>query len=49
MEEIENFAGLSLMDFSINPDSIIKPTTQPLTFEDIKAAAQRYLNIFIET
>ncbi len=48
-EEIENMDGLSLTNFSINLDSIIKPTTQPMTFEEIKAAVQRYLNPFVES
>jgi type IV secretion system protein VirD4 len=48
-EEIENMDGLSLTDFSIDLDSIIKPTTQPMTFEEIKAAVQRYLNPFVES
>ena len=48
-EEIENMDSLSLTDFSIDPDSIIKPTTQPMTFEEIKAAVQRYLNPFVES
>jgi type IV secretion system protein VirD4 len=48
-EEIENMDSLSLTDFSIDPDSIIKPTTQPMTFEEIQAAVKRYLNPFVES
>jgi type IV secretion system protein VirD4 len=47
--EIENMDGLSLSDFSIDPDSIIKLTTQPMTLEEIKAAVQRYLNPYVES
>ena len=48
-EELENINSLSLTDFLIDTDSIIKPTTQPKTFEDLKAAAQRYVNLFTES
>lgn len=49
IKEIESIDSLSLMDFSINLDSIIKPTTKTaVPFEDIKLAAQRFLNIFIQ-
>lgn len=47
--EIENMDSLSLSDFSIDLDNIIKPTTQPMTFEEIKAAVQRYLDPFVES
>ena len=47
--EIENMDSLSLSDFSIDLDNIIKPTTQPMTFKEIKAAVQRYLDPFVES
>jgi type IV secretion system protein VirD4 len=48
-EELENINSLSLTDFLIDTDNIIKPTTQPKTFEDLKAAAQRFVNLFTES
>ena len=47
--EIENINSLSLTDFLIDTDSIIKPTTQPMTFAEIKAAVKRYLNPLVES
>lgn len=48
IEEIENFDSLSLTDFEIESDYIIPATDQPMTTDDIKTAAQRYLNLVIE-
>lgn len=48
IEEIENFDGLSLNDFAIDTDYVLQPTDQPMTTEEIKAAAQRYLNLVVE-
>jgi type IV secretion system protein VirD4 len=48
IEEIENFDSLSLNDFAIDTDYILPPTDQPMTTEEIKAAAQRYLNLVVE-
>lgn len=48
IEEIENFDSLSLNDFAIDTDYILQPTDQPMTTKDIKAAAQRYLNLVVE-
>jgi hypothetical protein len=47
--EIENMDSLSLSDFSIDLDNIIKPTTQPITFDELKAATQRFLNPYVES
>ena len=47
--EIENMDSLSLSDFSIDLDNIIKPTTQPMTFDELKAATQRFLNPYVES
>lgn len=47
--EIENMDSLSLSDFSIDLDNIIKPTTQPITFDELKAATQRFLNSYVES
>jgi type IV secretion system protein VirD4 len=47
-EELENINSLSLTDFLIDTDNIIKPT-KPMTFAEIKAAVQRYLNPFVES
>jgi type IV secretion system protein VirD4 len=49
IKEIENIDSLSLNDFSIKTTDIIKPSAQPLTNEEIKATAQRYLNLFVES
>jgi type IV secretion system protein VirD4 len=47
--DIENIDNLPLADFSVDLDSIIPPTAQPLTDDNIKAAAQRYLSYFVES
>ena len=46
-EEIENMGDISLADFLIDVDSIIKPNQKINTFEDLKAASQRFVNLFI--
>lgn len=46
--EIENFDSLSLTDFAIDTHYIVPPTDQPMTSEEVKAAAQRYLNLVVE-
>ncbi|MCQ8105958.1 type IV secretory system conjugative DNA transfer family protein [Methylomonas sp. SURF-1] len=48
IEELENFDELSLNDFAIDTDYILQPTDQPMSADEIKAAAQRYLNLVIE-
>ncbi|MDT4292359.1 type IV secretory system conjugative DNA transfer family protein [Methylomonas sp. MO1] len=45
--EIENFDDLSLTIFAVNPDVILQPTGRPLSADEIKAAAQRYLKLVI--
>ncbi len=47
IEELENFDELSLNDFAIDTDYILQPTGKPLSADEIKAAAQRYLNLVI--
>jgi type IV secretion system protein VirD4 len=49
IEDIENMDSISLSDFSIDLDNIIKPTTQPMTFDELKAVTQRYLNPYVES
>ena len=48
-DDIENIDNLPLADFSVDLDSILSPTAQPLTDDNIKAAAQRYLSYFVES
>jgi type IV secretion system protein VirD4 len=48
-EEIENINKLSLTHFKGNLENFIQPTQQPMNTEDIKAAAQRYVNLFVES
>ncbi|OAI00904.1 hypothetical protein A1353_19025 [Methylomonas methanica] len=48
IEELEKFDSLSLDDFAIDTDYILQTTDQPMTAEDLKAAAQRYLNLVID-
>lgn len=48
IEEIVNIDNLSLTDFAINPACIIQPTAPPMTMDEMKAAAQRYLTLFVE-
>jgi len=47
IEELENFDELSLNDFAIDTHYILQPTGHPLSADEIKAAAQRYLNLVI--
>lgn len=47
IEEIENFDGISLTDMAVDPNVILQPTEKPMSAEEIKAAAQRYLNLVI--
>jgi type IV secretion system protein VirD4 len=49
LDDIENIDNLPLTVFSLDLESIIPRTGQPLEGEEIKAAAQRYLNYQIES
>jgi hypothetical protein len=40
--------SMSLKDFNIDVNSLIKPIQQPLSFEELKAVAQLLLNPFVE-
>jgi type IV secretion system protein VirD4 len=48
IEELDNIDSLPLTVFAINPECIIQPTAPPMTMDEMKAAAQRYLNLFVE-
>lgn len=47
--DLENFDKYTLADFNIDYEKIIFPTDKPMSDDEIKAAAQRYLDNFIET
>jgi type IV secretion system protein VirD4 len=48
IEEIKNIDSMTVADFAINIDSFIKPNSPPMTFEEITAASQRFLNFSVE-
>jgi type IV secretion system protein VirD4 len=48
IDEIKNIDNMSLADFAINMDSIAKPNSPPMTFEEITSASQRFLNLSVE-
>jgi type IV secretion system protein VirD4 len=48
-DDIENLNNMPVSKFLIDTDNIFKPSAQPFSGEDIKAATQRYLNLFVES
>jgi type IV secretion system protein VirD4 len=48
VDELANITNLSLADFKGDLANVVNPAVQPMTADDIKAAAFRYLNRYVE-